>query len=191
MRRICLKGLPPLLLAAGLFIVLAAPAGAEDLTYDFEAEVPEAWSEDDTHQVTGQSQVLGPFNQRNDDYPNKASLSIGKELQGRPLKVEFDLVLLGNWDSQGSKADSFTVEDGDGNELLKVEQFPCDLTDKDENLPEGTPGATKVGKRYMRHCVLHKSFVLPAGAEEIVFKGKTTGRRSEFWALDNVRLTAG
>lgn len=190
MRRICLKAFPSVL-AAGLFVGLAASTGAAEMLYDFEAEVPEAWSEDSTHEVAGQSHVLGPFNQRNDDYPDKASLSIGKESQGKPLTVEFDLVLLGNWDSQGSRADSFTVEDGDGNELLKVEEFPCNLTDKDENLPEGTPGATKVGKRYMRHCVLHKSFVLPAGAEEVVFKGKTTGRRSEFWALDNVRLKAG
>ncbi len=178
------------LLSAGLLVGHAPlDARGQGLSHDFESEVSDAWSEDETFQLGG-GKVLGLFNQRNDDYPDKVTLRLGKELEGRPVAVEFDLVLLGNWDAEGSKADRFAVEDGDGNELLVVEEFPCGLTDQDENLPEGAPGATKVGKRYMRHCVLHKSFVLPAGAEEVVFQGKVTGRRSEFWALDNVRLTA-
>lgn len=177
------------LLAVGLLVGLQPrEARGEEVRHDFETEVSDAWSKDKTHEIGG-GKVLGPFNQRNDDYPDKVALEIGKDLAGRPLSVDFDLILLGNWDMEGARADRFTVEDGEGNELLVVEEFPCDLTDEDENLPAGAPGATKVGKRYMRHCVLHKSFVLPEGAEEIVFKGKVSGRRSEFWALDNVVLS--
>jgi len=191
MRKISLCALlTPLTLWALLTMGLlggALPLAASSTGHDFEAEVPDAWSEDKTHEVGG-STVLGLFNQRNDDYPDDVTLRIEEGPAPEPLSVEFDLVLLGNWDSEGAKADRFEVLDNNGGTLLEVTEFSCGLTDEDENLPPKTPGATKVGRRYMRHCVLHKSFVVPAGTEEITFRGTVTGRRSEFWALDNVRL---
>lgn len=175
-----------------LLLLAAVPALAGEFSYDFESGRPDAFSKGGILEMDF-GNVLGPFNNRNPKYRGRTDLKL-KGLEVRPYTLSFDLVLLGNWDDEeSSKADEVTVE-ANGIPLIKVASFPCQTTDEDEMLPANTPGAVRIGRRWLGNCVLPKEVPVPAevlkgnGDLRITFKGKTSGRRSEFWALDNVRL---
>lgn len=171
-------------------LLLAFPGLAWAQSEDFENGPGSGWSRGGTLDLDGNT-VFGPFNSRNDDYRSRAKWKLDG-LESAPHTLQFDLILFGRWDSQGSMADRFELRAG-GETLLTVDRFPCKTTDADENLPEGTPGAVRIGNRYMGHCVLPQTALIPATAIEdgelkLEFWARVSGRRSEFWALDNLRL---
>jgi len=163
-------------------------AAAEKVLYSagFETKARE-WSSSETIPF-GQGLALGPFNSRHKEAPHRLKLELPDLPAVAGLVLEFDLILLGKWESEGTQADRFEVL-ADGNPLLTLTQFPCDLTDEAENLPAGTPGAVPVFNRFLGSCVLKQRLALPADRPlELKFVGTCTGRRSEFWAIDNVRV---
>ena len=175
-----------------LLLLTASPALGGGYSYDFESGRPDVWSKGGSLE-TASGKVLGPFNNRNTKYRGRTDLRL-EGLEARPYTLSFDLVLFGNWEcAHSAKADRVEVE-ANGVPLLKVDEFDCNTTDKDELLPKGTPGAVHIGNRWLGTCV--QTHTVPVAAEmledngdlRISFRGRVSGRRSEFWALDNVRL---
>ena len=186
------KILLPLLATSIVALAIPAMAVAPLLSHDFESSIPGEWSTKETVIIDGDT-ALGPFNSRTKLHARKARLKLEGLPAGTDLLLSFDLILLGKWDEEGTRADSFALY-ADGELLLEVLRFPCDLGDEAENLPAGTPGAAKVDNRWLGSCVLPQQVTIPSsviqnGELKLTFKGTCSGRRSEFWAVDNVMLT--
>jgi hypothetical protein len=184
----------PLILPVLALVLCGLPGpdavfAAETVSYDFESRPDKAWSPRGRMELA-EGQALGPFNSRHKEAPRRAKLKIGKELAGKPLTLRFDLLLLGQWDSGGDLADRFEVDYG-GKRVLLVNKFPCKLPPEAELMPENAPNAARVFNRWLAVCRLPQVVTLPPAEEgdTIVFKGTCSGRRSEFWALDNVSLS--
>lgn len=187
------------LLAAGLAAVLlaAVPALAESELFrsDFESGVPGAWSAGREYPLEGGT-ALGLFNSRNPKTPAATTLTLSGLPAGVPLRLTFDLVLVGSWDSEGELADSFSLVSGKGTELLDLRSFPCKIEGDDEEKPIGNTGRCKVpaSSRLLGYWVVPQSVtIVPSEIENgklsLTFKGKTSARKVEFWALDNVVLS--
>ncbi|NDV27281.1 hypothetical protein [Desulfovibrio sp. JC010] len=153
------------------------------------------WSPRKTFMV-GENRRLGLFNDRNKRYPSKTVLTLSGLPTDADLKLEFDMVFVGSWDNEGKLADKFIVSAVDGPELLNMTEFPCTLIDNNDSRPVGNDGWVRVGPKERAYWIKPMTVKIPAaaikeGSIEIQFKGFLTGRKTEFWALDNVQILLG
>ncbi len=162
-------------------------------TYSFNSKkVPAQWSTGKTF-VIGENRTLGLFNDRNKRYRKSTVLTIDGIPEGREVEVKFDLIFVGTWDSGGKLADRFTISEVDGNQLLEMTEFPCALIDGDESRPLDNNGFVRVGERERAYWIQPLAMNIPLsgiknGKTAIEFRGYLTGRKTEFWALDNVKI---
>jgi hypothetical protein len=182
-------------LTAALLAAAPALAAGELFSFDFENGVPEAWSAGRTFDLD-QGKTLGLFNSRNPKTPAATTLRLGGLPAGKPVRLTFDLVLIGSWDSEGELADLFSVISSKGTVLLDLTAFPCKIEGDNEEKPIGNTGLCKVpaSSRLLGYWVLPQAIeIAPSeiadGRLELTFKGVTSARKVEFWALDNVRVS--
>ncbi|WP_029897423.1 hypothetical protein [Desulfohalovibrio reitneri] len=177
-----------------LLALTAAPVQAADLPmhWTFDGAPGEEWSAHDTIKVDGDP-ALGVFNSRHVRADDEAVLEVAG-LPSRDLVLRFDLILIGSWDSFGELADTFSVQ-ANGDPLLLLSAFPCQIEGDDEAKPIGNDGLvrTPLSRRDLGYWILRQELDIPAdlvrdGGLTVRFQGETSARRVESWALDNVRL---
>lgn len=103
------------------------------------------------------------------------------------------MIFVGSWDNEGKLADKFIISVLDGPELLNMTEFPCTLVDNDDSRPVGNDGLVRVGPKERAFWIKPVSVIIPAaeikdGSIKVQFKGFLTGRKTEFWAMDNVKI---
>ena len=161
------------------------------ISYDFEADAP-GWSVTPFLTI-GANRVLGPFNDRNKRYSDGASLTVTGWPSGADMLVTFELYCIGTLDSGGDLADRVWVELGDGTMLLDIREFPNQFFDDKQEAATGNRGWIRIGERERAYWTIREQIRVPAsrivdGSVKLVFDGEVTGRKTEFWALDNVVL---
>lgn len=149
------------------------------------------WSTDRAFEADGEK-VIGLFNNKNPRYPSEAALTLTGLPAGAGLQVSFKLYLVGGWESEGENADRFLIT-SNGFPLLRLDTFPCKLTDHDESKPVGEQGFVDTGKRKLAYWIMPLSFPIPDdavvnGQISIVFRGSLTGHGTEFWGLGDVAI---
>lgn len=169
---------------------LADSIPLKNYTFD-KKKASKDWSARKTF-IVGESRRLGLFNNRNKRFPSATTLTIKNIPAGKKIKLKFDIIFIGSWDNEGKLADKFTISIVDGPELLNMTKFPCTLIDNNDSLPVGNDGLVKVGPKNRAFWTSPTSVIIPAsaikdGKTKIRFKGFLTGRKTEYWALDNVR----
>ena len=160
--------------------------------YDFESTATPEWEPDKRFRI-GENHVLGVFNNRNPRHPPAARLTLKGFPTGSPLTLEFDLFLIGTWDSGGELSDRWELRAGDGPPLLTLTAFPNTFKDPDETVAVGNTGWVKLYGRQRAYWVVRQTVTIPperftGGTLALTFSGKLTGRRTEFWALDQVAI---
>ncbi|WP_321404075.1 hypothetical protein [Maridesulfovibrio sp.] len=182
------------IITCALLCITSASADSTTLkTYTFNKKKASGdWSPRKTF-IIGENRRLGIFNDRNKRYPSIAKLSLKDLPADTDLELGFDMIFVGSWDNAGKLADKFVVSIDDGPQLLTMTEFPCTLIDNDDSKPVGNDGVVRVGPKNRAYWIKPISITIPstsikAGAVEIKFKGFLTGRKTEFWALDNVKL---
>ncbi|NDV23485.1 hypothetical protein [Desulfovibrio sp. JC022] len=177
-------------------LLYCLPVSAAQMTiknYSFEKKkASKDWSPRKTF-IVGENRRLGLFNDRNKRFPSTATLTVTDLPAGRDLELTFDMVFVGSWDNEGKLADKFTISIVDGPELLNMTEFPCTLIDNDDSRPVGNNGVVKVGPKDRAFWIKPMNIKIPAstitdGSIKIKFKGFLTGRKTEYWALDNVKI---
>ncbi len=191
-----IHALPCFLLA----VLLHTPLYAADTTvqsFSTAAPVAPQWAKQGTYAI-GNKDCLGLFNNRGLWFPAGTTLHLDKistaSTGAEQLVLAFDLYLVGKWDSEGDLADVFTIQ-ANGRPLFSLTSFPCRLQDEDEKKPLDNQGQVKVHNRKLGYWIVPVRVPLPddlydSGPVELEFHAKLTGRRTEFWALDNVRILA-
>ncbi|GAB7081957.1 hypothetical protein [Megalodesulfovibrio paquesii] len=140
------------------------------------------------------AKVLGIFNNKNRKLPGGTVLTLDHLPTGKPLELTFDLYLIGNWESRGqSLSDSFTVH-ADDEQVLLLNQFPCKINNNDEAQAVDSLGLITIRDHTLGYWMVPVNVEIPAalvadGKVEIRFHARLTGQGTEFWALDNVRVT--
>lgn len=167
-------------------------AESRSLHYDFEGTIEPEWSTPFSTQI-GNNKVLGIYNDRNDKYPKGVRLTISDIPPGARVTLSFDIYFIGSWDSEGSLADRWKLGIKGGPPLLELSKFPSAYRDKDEEHPVGNAGSLKVGNRNLPYWIKSEKVSIPPeqiknGSIALEFQGTLTGRKTEFWALDNVRV---
>jgi hypothetical protein len=185
------------LLAGFLFLACGgrspAPSGAAvPRHYDFQGAATPEWQPDKRLSI-GANQVLGVFNNRNPRHPPGTRLTLHGLAAGAPLTLTFDLFLIGTWDSGGELADRWELRAGDGPPLLTLTAFPNAFSDPDETLPVGNSGWVTLYGQPRAYWVVRQSVIIPPdrfadGNLVLTFSAAVTGRRTEFWALDQVKI---
>ena len=177
-----------------LICTSAALAGKHPFkTYDFSTKkISSDWSTKKTFIISG-NRVLGLFNNRNKRYPSQTVLTIKDIPKNSSITVKFDMFYVGSWDSEGKLADSFSVTIPEAVEVMKLTKFPCLLENGDDENPVNNTGLVKVGERDRAYWVAPLSFTVDRsmiinGELKLEFKGTLTGRKTEFWAIDNVNV---
>lgn len=192
MKKIIIMAVTLLLISmAGLSTAAETQSILRSYNFD-ERKASEDWSSRKTF-VVGKDKRLGLFNNRNKRYSAATTLTINDIPAGKKLEIRFDMLFIGSWDNEGKLADRFTVTVVDGPQLLNMTEFPCTLIDNDDNRPLGNDGFVKVGERERPYWIRPISVSVPSdavkdGSVSIEFKGFLTGRKTEFWALDNVTV---
>lgn len=162
------------------------------IAYDFEAGVLPEWSTQRVYDM-GNTRVLGLFNDENKKFAPSTSLRLRDLPADTPINFSFDLYLIGTWDSAGKLADRWTLNVKKGGILLDLKTFPNRFRDPMEKIPQGNDGFVKVYHKPRAYWVQKFNIVIPAdqvrdGSLTLNFKGNLTGRKTEFWALDNVSV---
>lgn len=177
-------------------ICCAIPASADSTaskSYTFDKKkASKDWSARKTFMI-GESRRLGLFNDRNKRFPSDTTLTLNALPANKDIELSFDMVFVGSWDNEGKLADKFIVSVVDGPELLHMTKFPCTLIDNDDSQPVGNDGLVKVGPKDRAYWIKKIAVKIPAAVinteeTEIKFKGFLTGRKTEYWALDNVKV---
>jgi hypothetical protein len=181
-----------LMLACGGRTVPAGGATPSHRQYDFEGAATPEWQPDKRLRI-GENHVLGVFNDRNPRHPPQARLTLHGLAADAPLTLEFDLFLIGTWDSGGELADRWEFRAGDGPPLLNLTTFPNAFSDPDETLPLGNSGWVTLYGQPRAYWVVRQSVIIPPerftdGTLVLTFSAAVTGRRTEFWALDQVEI---
>ncbi|CCO24692.1 hypothetical protein [Maridesulfovibrio hydrothermalis] len=150
------------------------------------------WSARKTY-VIGKNRRLGLFNNRNKRYPSQTVLSISNLPDGKSVDVKLDVIFVGSWDNEGKLADRFTVTVLNGPIVLDMRKFPCTLIDSDDTKPLNNNGFVQVGERDRAYWIKPLSFeispdLIKNNELKLEFKGYLTGRKTEFWAIDNVQI---
>lgn len=161
--------------------------------YDFEGVATPEWQPDKRLRI-GENHVLGVFNDRNPRHPPQARLILHGLAVDAPLTLEFDLFLIGTWDSGGELADFWELRTGDGRPLLSLTAFPNAFSDPDELHPLGNAGWVPLYGRQRAYWVVRQSVSVPPdrfadGTLILTFSAAVSGRRTEFWAIDQVKIT--
>ncbi|MGB8718769.1 MAG: hypothetical protein WCD46_05620, partial [Desulfobacterales bacterium] len=182
-----------LLLACGGRMVPAGGATPSHRHYDFEGAATPEWQPDKRLRI-GENHVLGVFNDRNPRHPPQARLILHGLAVDAPLTLEFDLFLIGTWDSGGELADFWELRTGDGPPLLRLTAFPNAFSDPDELHPLGNAGWVPLYGRQRAYWVVRQSVRVPPdrfadGTLILTFSAAVSGRRTEFWAIDQVKIT--
>ncbi|AGW12201.1 hypothetical protein [Megalodesulfovibrio gigas] len=179
-----------LLAVAALF---PAPARATDLFFaDFQSGVPAQFSEKAVFRLDN-IKALGLFNNKNRKRPSGVTLTLEQLPAGKPLELRFDLYLVGNWESRGQRlSDRFTVHANE-QQVFLLDQFPCKILNNDETQTVDALGMVVVKEHVLGYWKVPVRVDLPAalvkdGALELDFYAKLTGKGTEFWALDDVRV---
>lgn len=188
-------GLILLALMIGCASVSIRQQSSAQLTYDFESGVPGEWSRNRVCKINDNT-VLGLFNNRNKKFAPETSLRLSDIPKGSQIDLSFDLYLIGTWDSSGKLADRWQLSIQNGDVLLDLRSFPNGFKDPEEKIPDGNAGFVNVCYHPRAYWIVnHQVSILPEQITEdaltLVFKGYLTGRKTEFWALDNVKLTIG
>ena len=181
--------------ALSLLICTSAALAEKDpfKTYDFSTKkISSDWSTKKTFIISG-NRVLGLFNNRNKRYPSQTVLTIKNIPKNSSITVKFDMFYVGSWDSEGKLADSFSITIPEAAEVMKLTKFPCLLENGDDEKPMNNTGLVKVGERDRAYWVAPLSFTVDRsmiinGELKLEFKGTLTGRKTEFWAIDNVNV---
>jgi hypothetical protein len=164
--------------------------------WDFENGVGPEWSTDRTHDLEN-NKILGIFNDRNQKFPNGATLTIDNIPPNTPVHLAFDLYFIGSWDSGGPLADRWTLSIKGGDTLMDMTSFDYGLQNGKKVLTAGVRGLLDTGRRKLPyHTVTNELTIkpdqIPQGGKLVLdFRGYVTGHGTEFWALDNVSLTIG
>jgi hypothetical protein len=174
----------------------AKPEAAFSKFYDFQGLTRPDWSAADIDRV-GHNTVLGIFNDEYEEAPDNTRLTVGKVPPGSKVTVSFELYFIGTWDSGGKLADRWTLSVEDGPVLIDLTEFPCKYSgDKDKGEgPVGHDGMVLYRGHPRAYWITEQTATIEPDAipEEgplvLVFDGNVTGRRTENWALDNVRVT--
>lgn len=177
-----------------LVFAMALPAAAFDRVYTFDNPddpLMDHWFSDNTHELE-EHKVKGLMNSRSDKWNNWARLSL-EGLEKKPVTLTFDLFYVGRWESGGDLADWFNVEAND-EEVLRVTEFPCKLVGGDESQPVDHDGTVLLrGRRTLGFWIETHTVTIPAklvddGDLELRFFAELSGRKTEYFALDNVRI---
>lgn len=183
--------------AAILCLVVSWPvlAGPFPLQFDFEGSAGKEWATFDVYSIGG-NKVLGLFNDKNKKYQRETHLNLKNLPPDTPVTISFDLYLVGTWDSSGELLDRWVMSVENGPTLLDLQKFPSAYADKEEKSPIGNKGVVTVGTRDLAYWVVNESVVVPpekivGGAVSLRFQGFLTGRKTEFWGLDNVSVKVG
>ncbi|UCG11097.1 MAG: hypothetical protein JSU72_11065, partial [Deltaproteobacteria bacterium] len=160
--------------------------------YDFEESVGPAWSVGPTYRID-ENRVLGLFNDENRKFSPTCSLILSDLPPDQQIRLSFDLYLIGTWDSGGKLADRWELRIKDGDSLIAMTQFPNKFKDPKEKIPDGNDGFVKVYRRPRAYWRVNLETVITADKIRgdqlvLVFYGDLTGRKTEFWALDNVHI---
>ncbi len=185
-----------LTIIALVFVVNISPAAAEYKTmktYSFnKKKAPKEWSSRKTFKIAD-DRCLGLFNNRNKRYSSKTILTLADLPKGQSIRITFDMFFIGSWDNEGKLADRFTVTIVDGPVVLDMNQFPCTLINNDDTRPVNNTGFVQVGERKRAYWIKPITIDIPhadikAQKLELEFKGYLTGRKTEFWAINNVQI---
>lgn len=165
------------------------------ITYDFENGVPAEWSTNGVYDMDG-TKVLGLFNDRNKKFERSTQLRLSDIPADSFITLAFDLYLIGTWDSSGKLSDRWQVSIPGGPTLLELTVFPNRFKDPDEKMPDGNAGLVEIYGHLRPYWIQHYRITLtPAQISQntltLLFRGYLTGRKTEFWALDNMTVTAG
>lgn len=168
---------------------------ASSMMWDFEEAVGSEWSTDRTFEI-GKNKVLGLFNDQSQKYPSAAILRLSHLPENTPVALSFDLYFIGTWDSGGKLADRWTLSIRDGDTLIDMNRFHYAFRDGTEAVPNSKTGSLDTGRRILNYWTVdHQVTIAPhqikGGSLSLVFRGYLTGRGTEFWALDDVRVTTG
>jgi hypothetical protein len=187
----------------GFFVILAItsscgtvsrnPSSGSSISPDIESGVKLEWSTRRFFQI-GDKNVLGLFNDRNTKFYPAARLKLGNIPPGNRIDLSFDLYLIGTWDSGGKLADRWTLEIEEGDMLLDLTSFPNRFKDPEEKIPDGNEGWARIYHHDRAYWMeSHRVTISPRQIHSdslvLVFRGYLTGRKTEFWAIDNVRVT--
>lgn len=178
-------------------VLFGSTAGGEERgsvakVYDFESKPGSEWTTQSTTLI-GPNRVLGLFNDVNGRYSKGAHLTLTDIPSGSQVKLSFDLYLIGTWDSGGKLADRFTVTTQDEKMVLELKEFPNAFADEEQTQPIGNRGKVSVEGRERAYWVVPQEFTLTPndiGGKQVTlyFRGHLTGRKTEFWAMDNVKV---
>jgi len=189
---------------AGIFLALAllasgcasATLGGRDgasRAWSFEEPPGTEWSTNRTFDL-GSNRILGLFNDENPRYPTAASLRLSDIPAGASVTLSFDLYFVGTWDSSGNLADRWGLEIKGGETLLEMTEFNYAYRNGEKARPQGKRGSLDTGKRILQYWIVTHEFTIPPdriqdGSLTLLFRGDLTGRGTEFWALDDVRVS--
>lgn len=163
-----------------------------DRVYDFESAPGSDWTTQSTTLI-GSNRVLGLFNDVNGRYSKGTHLALKELPTGSQVTFSFDLYLIGTWDSGGKLADRFTVTTQDEKIVLELKEFPNAFADEEQTQPVGNNGKVFVEGRERAYWVVPQEFTLDPtdmGGKDVSlnFRGHLTGRKTEFWAMDNFKV---
>jgi len=195
---------PRILLLTVVLIALLSLTGCGSLTpapsaeptswyFDFDKTVDAAWSTRTTYEVAN-GRVLGLFNNRNRKFRPNTRLKIEGLPPDRDVHLEFDLYLVGTWDSGGDLADLWTLTVQGGPTLIELTRFPNRFMDKEQKMPIDNDGFVVVYNKPRAYWIEHQSLTIATehirdGRLVLLFDGRVTGRKTEYWALDNVTVS--
>jgi hypothetical protein len=170
----------------------ASAAQPRVLQYDFEGAIGPEWSTPFSTKI-GNNKVLGIFNDRNDKYLKGVQLTVSNIPPNAKVALSFDTYFIGSWDSEGDLADRWVLKAKGGPALLELTKFPATYREKDEEHPVRNVGFLKLGNRNPPYWIISEKVTAPFeqtnnGSITVDFEGTLTGRKTEFWALDNVQV---
>jgi hypothetical protein len=173
--------------------VAGKTSSGSSISSDFESGVKLEWSPRRFFQI-GNKNALGLFNDRNTEFYPAARLKLDNIPPETHIDLSFDLYLIGTWDSGGKLADRWTLSIEGGDMLLDLTSFPNRFKDPEEKIPEGNEGWVRVYRHDRAYWMeSHKVTISPhqihGDSLVLVFRGYLTGKKTEFWAIGNVRVT--
>ncbi|HPA15427.1 MAG TPA: hypothetical protein PKV75_09195 [Desulfobacterales bacterium] len=186
-----------------IFFILAATdcggtvsgetSSESSMSPDFEGGVKLEWASDRSFPI-GNKNVQGLFNDRNPEFNPATQLKISKIPSGSRIDLSFDLYLIGTWDSGGKQADRWTLGMKEGGILLDLTTFPNRFKDPGEKVPDGNEGFVRIYRHDRAYWMESRRVSISpdqirGDSLVLVFRGYLTGRKTEFWAIDNVRVT--
>ncbi|TVM14843.1 hypothetical protein DPQ33_16595 [Oceanidesulfovibrio indonesiensis] len=188
-----------LLLAAGCSmrgeLVQTPPPAEMELfkEYSFTRKVSDDFQPGPKFRVDG-TPVLGLFNSKNPSWDRETTLTLTGLPEGKRVVLQYDLYMIGEWESSGKFKDRYYVHIPDGPTVYEQTDFPCELAQFGiEESAIGNDGFVVVKRHTLGYWIQPTTVVIPAsavqnGTVKVIFYADLSGRGTEFMAMDNFKV---